>query len=157
MYIYISVISAWNENNPLNVFRCEDYFVEIILDPFGKDDRMIYFINTIVIYRMTQTDPSNLPICFFFQAKINARGCFEKDSPLTLSPSLLPIPPFSLTAIYPAKSYFRWKFIALARIEASFPISGRTKQRELAGRDVVLRSKNNWRPLLSPSSLIRPA
>lgn len=136
------------------------YFIDIVLDPFRENDRMIYFINQKQPHNLSNDANGSLEssdLLFFFQTKINARGCFEEDLSFTLSlslPSVLLFTVYSLAAIYPAKSYFRWKFIALARIEASFP-GGRNKESALA--DLALRSKNNWRPLLSPSSLIRPA
>lgn len=42
-----------------------------------------------------------------------------------------------------AKSYFRWKFIALPRIEASFP-AGRDKEKRAT---LFSRAKDNWRPV----------
>lgn len=90
-------------------------------------------------------ESSDLP---FF---LNARGCFKEGLAYPSAPFLPSLTVYSLTAIYSAKSYFRWKFIALARIEASFPAE---RNKESAVRaDLALRSKNNWRPLLSPFSL----
>lgn len=88
---------------------------------------------------------------FFFQTKTNARGCFEEGLAYPSAPFLSSFTVYSLVAIYPAKSYFRWKFIALARIEASFP--GERNKESAMPADLALRSKNNWRPLLSPFSL----
>lgn len=95
------------------------------------------------------SDPVSFSLLLFFSLKRRqkrASGCFEEEGRFTLQPSTLPTPLryiASLTAIYPAKSYFRWKFIALARIEASFP-DKRNKESAVPRRADLARSKNNW-------------
>lgn len=48
------------------------------------------------------------------------------------------------TPSFTAKSYFRWKFIALARIEASFPA-----ERNKESVSTATRAKDNWHAILS--------
>lgn len=48
------------------------------------------------------------------------------------------------TPSFTAKSYFRWKFIALPRIEASFPA-----ERNKESVSTATRAKDNWHAILS--------
>jgi len=75
-------------------------------------------------------ESSDLP--FFFPNEDERARLFRGRShlPFRLLSSFTVYP---LVAIYPAKSYFRWKFIALARIEASFP-GERNKENAVLGR-----------------------
>lgn len=68
---------------------------------------------------------------------------------------------YSLGLVYPAKSYFRWKFIGLARIEASFPAArNKERYRRNDGDLAPARAKSNWRggsPLPRPLPLFNTA
>lgn len=102
----------------------------------GRSDDLFYKYNHI-IYRITQTDPSNLPIYFFFQTKINARSCFEEDLvyPFAFPPSLLssflpciPSPPSTLPKVISAGNLSLWResrrhFLADETKRARWPIS----------------------------------
>lgn len=103
------------------------------------------------------SDPVSSFLPSLFQTKTNARErLFRGAGSLTLPPCLLLYRIASLTAIYPAKSYFRWKFIALARIEASFPDERNKESAVPRPISLVRRIIGTCPPrLLSPAFLTR--
>lgn len=71
-------------------------FLGIVLDPFREDDWMIYFINNHNLSNDVNGSLESSDL-FFFQTKINARGCFEED---LVYPFAFPLPPVLLFTVY---------------------------------------------------------
>lgn len=110
------------------------YFVDCLGSVSRERSDDLFYKYNHIIYRMTQTDPSNLPIYFFFQTKINARGCFEEDLvyPFAFPPFC---PPFY--RVFPRRHLPCQKLFPLEIYrfgENRGVISWRTKQRERVGR-----------------------
>lgn len=131
-------------------------FLGIVLDPFWEDDRMIYFINTTIIYLEWRKPTPRIFRSAFFPNENKRARLFREGSrlPFRLPPSSCP--PFY--RVFPRRHLPCQKLFPLEIYrfgENRGVISWRTKQRERIGWSRS--SKNNWRPLLSLSSLIRPA
>lgn len=81
------------------------------------------------------------------RVSLSRRRKSESEASSLFREGQLPTPPFA------AKSYFRWKFIALPRTEASFPGERNKENFE------PTRAKDNWRAVLSCpfSPVVRPS
>lgn len=104
-------------------------------------------------------ESSDLPF-FFPQTKTNARGCFDEGlaypsapPPPPSCPSLpcaTPSPPSTLPKVISAGNLSLW------RESRRHFRANETKRAPRRERSRFSRSKNNWRPLLSPFSLAPP-